>query len=240
MNDPYKKKRFMYIAIGVFVFLSLFLMLINKGGGHNNIDSLPDEGSSNNYTSRAVITNGKELFLAIGNGVSYDLLGDDLYAFGKLSYKNYKKHGAVIGFLVTSKIQKTGSEYTFQGHYGVSNNPVLIHIKMLNHSRLNTSIIDTKSKFSQDNQLPSNNKRNQLIALTPIDQPGYSISHDDTTDFFIINIYDGTGDRLSKASAYLANKLGIKNLEKEKVNFIRISDLTSQDPLVESLSNESD
>ncbi len=240
MNDLDKKNRFVYIAVGIFVFLSLFLMLFFGSGSKSSIDSLPKEGGSGDFSSRAVVSNGKDLFATIGNGVSYDLLGDDLYAFGRLSYKGYKKYGTIVGFLVTSKIQKTGNEYSFEGHYGASNNKISVRVKTLNHSRLNTSITDTKTKIHHNSELPSNNKRNKLITLTPIEQPGYSISHDDSTDYFIINIYDGTQDRLNTASSYLAAKLGIKDLGKEKVNFIRVSDLTSQEPIVKTNDNNQD
>lgn len=238
MDDPIKRKRILYI--GVAVFFVLFLILIVSSKGNSNLDVLPTESSSVDYSNRVVFTNGKKLLTAMGSTKRYELLAKDLYKYGQKSYKDYAKSKVVMGFEVKSDIKNQGDVYSFDGRFGKSKNKIIVQFKVLANERINTSITDSKTKVNIDKSLPSNNKRNTFIATLPVEHDGYSISFDSSSDSFIINLYDGSSAELDKAATYLISQIGEKDLSGEKVNFIRSNDITSQNTVVPTSSQQDD
>lgn len=238
MDDQKRKKRILYLSIAGFIIL-LLLVLVSTNK-KNDIDVLPEEVSSINYSDKAVIKNSKLLLPSLGSTVRYELLAKDLYYYGKNSYDSYKKDKAVIGFEVTSDIKKNGDSLSFEGHFGANNNKILVVVKKLNNLRLYTTITNNKTEKNLDTSLPSNNKRNQFIATLPIAKDNFSISYDSSTDSFTLNLHEGTSAVLDKAGEYLASSIGVKDISHENVNFIRSNDITSQNTVVPSQESEDD
>jgi hypothetical protein len=232
MNDQQIRRKKLVVGGAVLVGVILFIAFISSGKG-NPIDKLPEEGSSVNYSDIAVISKGEELFKDLGGSISYDLFGKDLYYFGKNSYKNYSKEKAVIGFLITSETKKVNNEYVFEGRFGAVSNKISVSVKPLERHRIYTKITDTKTKKDLNSSLPSNNKRNQFIATLPVTKDDFSIDFDETSDTFVINIYDGDPSLYDTASKHLASQIGAKDLTKEKVSLLRSGDLSSDDPIID-------
>ena len=178
------------------------------------------------------IIDGDELFQKISGGVRYDQLSSDLYVFAKKQYQQYQKSTNVIGFEITSVISKKNNDIEFSGKFGAINNTIRIKVVLLSNSRIKTSIVDTKTNKNINAQLPSNSKRNSLIAKLPYKTKDYIIEYDQSDDSFVINIFDGGEADLNKATNYLISMLGQDEFNKEKYNFVRSGGFSNDTPLV--------
>jgi len=165
-------------GMSVIILLGLMLVVLFGGDKKAGVDTVPFEGSSQDYSLRARIIGGEELFKLVAGGKRYDSLSEDLYVFGSTAYEEYKKDDVeVIGFTLSSEVKKESDTVTFSGEFGSSSNTVTVSLELLKNSRLKSSITDTKTKLNIDQKLPSNSKFNSYIAKLPIIGDGYTAGY---------------------------------------------------------------
>ena len=205
------------VVIGIFV-------LVGRSG--DDIDKIPFEGTSDEFTSQVVMFDNpasRDLFQKVESAARFGAIRSDLFFFAQKNYPQYQEKNKIIGFKITSQIIKNGDTVTFSGRYGALNNKIFLSVTLLPNTRIKTSIKDEKKNIQTDSQLPSNSRRNQVISELPVSTKDYDIDYDKTTDSFIINIFQGGPEKLNLALAYLADKLGIKDMGQEKYSFRRTS-----------------
>lgn len=171
MQSGYNTKTLKKIAIGFGVFvviciIAALLSLTNK----ESIDQRPEEGTDADYSQQARIVNGEKLFVELEGGDRYDYFARDIKEFAK-RFEEYSEK-PVTGFEITSDLEVDGSVIKFDGKYGSVNNKISVTLEKLNNQRLKTSITDSSSNVTvDDDTLPSNSLRNQFVATLPLDSP---------------------------------------------------------------------
>lgn len=218
MTKLSEKTKLLFV-IGVVFILSMSLLFVFSDRG-NKVDVLPEEGTATDYSQQARIVNGTNLFTDLGGGDRYDSFTKDLHVFGRSSYKGYEDSSKVVGFTVEGEIKKEGETLSFGGKYGSSKNLIRITLKLLKNNRLQTSITDSKTAKNIDSQLPSNSLRNQFISTLPISNEAYAVDYADSTDGFVITVYDGDGETRVNAEKYLITSLKITDLSDENYSVV--------------------
>ena len=219
--------------IGI-LFLGLILagfcigIIMNSG---SDIDKLPEEGYSVNYTTQARIVNGEELFRMLEGADKYDAFSKDLQLFAKTAYTSYKEDpGKVIGFQIASDISDTGDKISFTGNYGSTKNKISIAITLQKHNRIHVSITDEKTKLNLDEELPSNSKRNTFIATLPVNAANYVLDFNDSGNSFSIELLPEDPASIDQeyvdASEVLKKGLGISDIKQETVDITRTGAIT--------------
>ena len=180
------------------------------------IDFIPIEGEDVDYSSQVNLVADENLVSALGGVAEQDRLSSDLYVFAKTAYSKYSDFGQnVIGFK-TSKIVSEDGEVMIEGRFGATKNKILVVVKPLNHSMINSSITDSETELNIDSMLPSNTKRNQFIGTLPIEKPNYVIEYVEETDDFTVNIFNGAQSS-EEVNLVLKEGLGTDNLESEDI-----------------------
>jgi hypothetical protein len=185
-----------------------------------NIDTLPEDGSSADYSVQARIIEGDELYKKLDGGLRYDQLSKDLLVFAKKQYPEYASPDKVVGFDPDDTISSDGDIVKINGKFGSSNNTIYIEITKLKNFRIRTSITDQKTRANIDPELPSNSKRNQLIAGLPLSTEFYTVDYKPDQDSFLLTIYSRDRTIVDASVAELATKLGATDLSKERVSII--------------------
>ena len=240
MEDDYtriKRNRFLIILGTVFV-LTVFVLVFFMIGNRSSIDAPPEEGTSTDYKNMVRIVDGEVLFKKLGGGSQYDQLASDLFYFAKNQYKQYSNINKIIGFEIISEITKQKDVVELSGKFGSVNNTIKIKVTLLKNTRINTSLLDTKTGNNIDSKLPSNSIRNKLIAKLPYKTSDFVIEYDKFEDSFMINIFDGDTSDLNKATSYLISVLGKDAFNKEKYSFIRSGGFSNDQSLVDTVPNE--
>jgi hypothetical protein len=219
----------------VYIILVCFLLLLFALGTafrpKQNIDRIPEEGSSRDYKIEANIENGKDLLYALGGLNRYGSLAADLKFYANNSYKQYADVKKVVGFEVKNALKNDGDTITFEGNFGSVGNKITVQVTLLNNQRLKTSITDQKTKKSIDDKLPSNSKRNKYIATLPIQTQDFDISYDQTTEQFVATVYERSISAQNKAASTLKTALGDEQFKNEAIQYILPA------PNIDSLSN---
>lgn len=193
MIDELLQDKRIRIALGIvgalFVVGLVFSAFRNSS---TDIDTYPEEGSSQDYTTHARIVEKKpKLFTALGGDTRYDSLSQDLYSFGKTAYAKYKENSVdVIGFSVDGDIEQKGEVISFKGNYGASENSVNVVVEKLPNLRIKLSITDTKTNLNIDTSLRSNSKMNTYIATLPKTYDGFSVEYSRVSDKVFINLFE--------------------------------------------------
>ena len=206
------------------VLLFLLITLINLISRKNSIG----EGSSQDFKTRARITNGKELFSIINGGVTYDQLSDDLFVYGKYSYADYQKNGnTVVNFTINNNtLTKKDSVVYLEGKFLASPNTLKISVQLLDNSRIKTSIVDPKTNKNIDSVLPSNSKRNQFISTLPIAHDDFVVGYNISSDKFYVSSYSGSKNTNDNIKKFLEDSIGTDIIAKENYT---IYELTGSD-----------
>lgn len=238
--DKNYKKLIVLLSVVVLVAIFVFFILISRS---NTIDERPHEGTSEDYTSQVVMFDNeqsRELFKIVGGDVRFDSIRSDLYYFAQKEFGDSYKNKEYVGFKITSKLAQNSEKYTLEGRFGAVNNKIIVSFKNLPNTRINVEISDKKTGKRLYEQLPSNSKRNQLIAKLPINNKQYYIDFDGPKNTFTINIYRGGAKERDLALQYLSSELGIDSLKGEKYSVIRTSEggIFSPNPIVDNKAGD--
>jgi hypothetical protein len=174
------KKR---ILIIVSILLAIFMMVIlvrGNGSISSKIDYNPYEASEVDYTklARIVDDKGKASFVEVEHEMLLDFVAEDLLFFAKKNYQEYRDQpDKVVGFRLDLVNRIDSENYIFKGKYGSVKNTIEVKIKTLKNDRLEVEILDTKSKITEIAELPSNSKKNKLIAILPIYGQNYMVDY---------------------------------------------------------------
>ncbi len=203
------KRLIKFVVVFVLLLISLLLLIAKP----QDIDQPPEEGTNTDYSVAARIVDGENLFYQLGGGSRFDSLAKDLYTYAKSNYENYKNNpDKVVGFKV-EEITENDLDITIYGRYGSSKNRIQIQIKLLNNNRQHVSVVDTVTKINIDEQLASNNSRNEYIATLPKTENGYSVEYVEKTDSVVINLYDRDPALAEQAYKDLLNIVGAEYSE---------------------------
>lgn len=200
------------------ILVSLFclavILLIVFFPKQNTIDQLPDEPSSNKYSSQVIFTNGEELLKQTENLEAHEALASDLFLFAKKIYPAYQKNGVSIGFKLKENPVKTDSTIKFEGRFGAVKNSIRVEVTLLKNKKIKLSVTDTKTNKNIDSELPSNSAANQFIGTLPIEKATYKIDYIAATENFLITSYDGNPSTKQAAEQLLMTSLKLTSLEK--------------------------
>lgn len=198
------------IIISFLILASLFLYW--AGSRQPSIDE-PAEGSDADYSTMSNVQNGEDLVQQLGSLEAYDALSQDLHTFGKTAFPAYSEdEQKVVGFEVTSKINKDRERVSFEGKYGSTKNTIRVQVTLLKNFRITSSITDTKTKLNIDSQLPSNSKTNQYVGSLPLQTNSYAIDFSTSDEYFALTIYDGTAATEAAAKKALQDGTGVTDL----------------------------
>lgn len=193
-----KIRAVLVVSAIVYVLVFVFISLRSPG---NSVDDIPEEGTSQDYSTHARIVDGEDLFEIIDGDKRYDSLSRDLFVFGERAYSAYQSDETkVIGFQVIKVGELLDQKLTIEGKYGSSKNTIVINVVILKNDRISTSITDTKTKFNIDSKLPSNTKLNQFIASLPRDYDGFVAEYARNIDKVVLFLNER--DPESDSSAY--------------------------------------
>lgn len=213
--ESIRNKRTLVLA-GLFVFGASILIGFAMRNRTAEVDVIP-EGTDTDFSTHASIVDGEELLQNIGSLDGFEALSRDLFVFGRAAYEAYKADtSGVIGFRVTSDVNKDGNALEFEGRYGSSGNKIAVRVKVLRNNRLTVSITDTKTSLNIDGSLPSNGKRNQFIGTMPLFTDNYSIEYIELSDSFLLALYEGTSRQAAEKA--LADGLGVPDLSGVEYN----------------------
>lgn len=187
-----------------------------------DIDSFPEEATILNTSKYANIV-GETSGLAnkLGGVVQYDLLSEDIYYFGKVTYEDYRKGiKKVIGFNIRNEVKVKDNFLTLKGNYGSSNNEVEISVELLKNKRINTKIKDTKTNKTLDSDLPSSSDFNKLIANLPINNKKYTVEYSSTKDDIVIQQIERESGVANEALSYLRTFVDDGTFDEKRIEII--------------------
>jgi hypothetical protein len=187
-----------------------------------DIDSFPEEATILNSSKHAnIVGKTSDLVEKLGGVVQYDLLSEDIYYFGKVTYEDYRKGiKKVIGFNIRNEVKVKDNFLTFKGNYGSSNNEVEISVELLKNKRIKTKIKDTKTNKTLDSDLPSSSDFNKLIANLPINNKKYTVEYSSRKDDIVIQQIEREPGVASEALGYLRTFVDDGTFDEKRIDII--------------------
>ena len=216
-NKMLKNKRALVVAVVLIVITMIFIFGIlaeNQRGA--SIDSINEDDETVLIDNKsAVIKEGEELFSALNNVESYLLISNDLYAFGKTSFKKYQNdYNGVIGFMV-EEVETGQNGITTTGRFGASRNKIEITSRVTNTTVIN-SVKNVSTGAYAEEGLPSNSAKNIFVAKLPIENKDYVIDYLADSDTFIINVFNSVNNDIA-AESVIKSELRLENLSDVKI-----------------------
>ena len=187
-----------------------------------DIDSFPEEAtilSSSKYANIVGETSG--LAEKLGGVVQYDLLSEDIYYYGKVTYEDYRKGiKKIIGFNIRNEVKVKDNVLTIKGNYGSSSNQVEISVELLKNKRIKTKIKDTSINKTLDSYLPSSSDFNNLIANLPINDKKYTVEYSSRKDDITIQQIEREPGVANEALSYLRTLVKDRTFDEKRIIII--------------------
>jgi hypothetical protein len=222
-----KRKALLIIIVLIVSCLVIFTLL--SGGKSDSIDTLPEEGSLQNYSLRARIVDGEQLLSQLGGIRQLDAVSEDLRFFAVNAYTAYKSETTpAIGFQVKKGSKKVDNEVSFKGSFGASKNLVEVKVTILNNDRVKTSIIDTETRLNINPKLPSNRKINSYIAELPKSEPTYLAEYVRSSDNISIFLNDRDPDLIDQVLSDLQKYMDDGSYDRKRIEVLFPTDSLGQ------------
>jgi len=217
MNDSKNNNKILVLI--AFMFILSGTILYATFNQKQNPDIMTDEQYVSDSSKQAnIVDDSDSIVNLLGGVVQYNLLSEDIFYFGKVTYESYRKNiSKTVGFRIDGNIQKKDSNITFTGNYGASKNKISVSITVLANKRIKTSIYDTKLNKNIDSELPSNSKFNQFISTLPISRDSYTIEYSKSEDKVVISLTDRDPSILPIAEKYIESQIDDGSLNSDKI-----------------------
>ncbi len=206
--DIIKNRRFQLI-VGFVVVVVVIVMIGLLTSGGEEIDVLPEEGSSLDYSEQAKFVDSKDLAQNLGGVDQYDSLTKDLFVFAKKTFALYTTEPQrVVGFSILGDIEKEDSVVRFSGRFGAAKDKIDVVVNLLNNRRLKVSITNTKTNQNVDSELLSNSKINQFIGSLLFTNDLFKIEYNPSTNSFTITAHSKDPSVRKQATDYIVQESG--------------------------------
>lgn len=123
-------------------------------------------------------------YLPTTNNLTNSFIHQDLALFARTVYSEYGVDTTIPVEFIIKNIADEGSK--IRGEFEKVNSDIEITFERLNNSRVKLSIVDIKTGKAIDENLASNNTKNQFIGTLPINTPDYTINYE-TPDFVVVS-----------------------------------------------------
>ena len=208
MNNPEGRKRLLLIGagiIGCIVILSILFALFGPKSAEERKVAEPLPANT-----PAAIENGGKAFNALGESAYYELRVN-LGAFFAQQYSNNELTSFKVTKVVSSDTSKKSIE--FEGEFRGKSKTYLIKAAAAPNSQISLEISEAKSGKAIEATLPANSKESAYVRTLPIDRETYTITYDDDTNEFVLQMFDDTTENRAKAAEELKAGLGVASLD---------------------------
>lgn len=214
--DPFVRKIVIISAL-IIVGIFLFIFGINQSTDKNL-------GTSNEYVDPegpAVMVNSENLFRIIDDSHQFTELRGSLSMFARTTLEPYVSGGVVeVVFNVESETVNDSKTIEIVGKFNAVNNGILVSLTPKNFGRISISITNIANNNNIDDELPSNNKANQYIGELPFAKDDYSIDYIQSTDTFVIRLYERNPNLSTAAENQIIAGMDLESIDDVKVDYI--------------------
>lgn len=181
LSTPQKKRKaalFLTLVFGLFFLLVfLFTGLINSAPG-NAPEFISKDGP-------VVLTGDNSIYEKLDT-YQYTILREDLKYIAVNYINKYKKLDTEIVFEVSST--EDSDQLVISGKFTQDKTIYTTTIVRRPNSRLSNTVISGTEKIYKE-ELPSNSKRNNFIAVLPYENDDYIINYEAIKDSFVVSLY---------------------------------------------------